>query len=486
MVNVRVQMIRIVVVALVALIPLAGVADDRLMGHYNMTLTDDGLKCGGCEAGAKTETGELDPVDVTIRWDQGGEYFRSDIGSVRAENANGFGYAGADLRCFLQLWSGSVDEVELGGGRNAGWHGKANEQGDLRGDVTTTLTPIPGAEDGQEGVHSVWKLSGSFQGGIYHTGSNDSWSDSHGPTGREMGMAKGSFMVYLYVSLPSELKVDETKLVCIVEKGRVYSVSRKRMVGPGEYLYQGDFIMVRPEDDGFAAHYVGGGGTMYLEPGSAFVAVTPAARDYEYSTGEIIYRFIKGLGIFQINRRDGKYTVETPHTHVGTLGTRFALESDGDMTRVSMLEGAVKVTDLDGEYEFVVETPNSAAITDEGHEVTALPASQAAYLNAKIEPYLGGAVGKLIRCTNKYDAKVTVHITWRETDGSWHKVRWSIPGGASGLLKIDGVAVLADRVIYWAENEDGTLVWRRSLKETVVDITGTDGDTWSVTLNAPQ
>ncbi len=477
---------RIAAVLLLVVLPLVAGAEDRLMGHYNMTLTDDGLKCGGCDGGAKTETGELDPVAMTIRWDQGGDYFDTDIGSVRAENARGFGYCGANVRCFLQLWSGSVDEVELRGRRNAGWHGGANEQGDLRGDVTATLTPVPGAEDGHEGVHSVWKLSGTFQGGIYHTGSNDSWSEGHGPTGREMGVAKGSFMVYVYVSLPSELNVDETKVTCIVEAGRVYSVSRKRMVGRGEYLYQGDFIMVRPEDDEFAAHYVGGGGTMHLEPGSCFVAVTPAARDDEYSTGEIIHRFIKGLGIFQINRRSGAYCIETPHSFFGTLGTRFALESEREMTRISMLEGAVQVTDPDGEYEFVVEAPNSAVVTNEGYELTALSASRMADLNGKIEPHLTDGGGKFVHCTNRYEGNITVHITWRETDGSWHKVQWLVPGEAAGLLEIDGQAVRADRVIYWAENEDGTLVWRRAEKETVVDISATDDDTWSITLNAPK
>jgi len=252
-------------------------------------------------------------------------------------------------------------------------------------------------------------------------------------------------------------------------------------------------VLVPPDGESVVCDYVGKGGTMFLEPGSCFVAVTPAARDNEWSTGEIIYRFIKGLGIFQINRRSGKYSVETPHSHVGTLGTRFAVQSERDMTRISVLEGSVKVNDLDGEYEFVLEAPNSALVTDEDYEVTALSPSQASDLNSKIEPYLKGtgddntpAAGKHIHCANKYDGKVTVHITWREMDGSWHKVAWGVPGGVAGLLKIDGEAVRADRVMYWAENEDQALIWRKDLKETVVDISGAEGDTWRFTLNAPQ
>ena len=480
---------------LLVLAPLSGAAEDKLIGHYKMTLTDEGLKCGGCEGGSKTETGDLEPIEMTIDWERGGEHCHSRIGSVREENARGFGYCNAKVRCFLQLWSGSVGEVELSGRRNAGRHGGANEQGDLRGDANAKLTRIPGAEDAHPAVHSVWKLSGSFQGGIYHTGSTDSWSDSHGATGREMGVAKGSFMVYVYVSLPPELKVDETKKACIVGRGRVYSVGRKRLVGPGEYLYQGDFVMVPPDGEAFVGHYLDAGGTMLLEPGSRLVVVKAGARGPKRSTTDIIYRFIKGLGIFQINKRDGKWCQETPHCILGTIGTRYALKCDSDMTRISMLEGSVRVTDPDGDNGFVLETPNSAAMTDEGCEVTALSAPKLAALNSRIEPYVGpdatagrqaSAIGKLIHCNNRYEGKVTVHITWREMDGSWHKVDWIVPGGAAGLLKIKGEQVLADRVVYWAENEDGALVWRRGLKQKILDISDIEGDTWRFALNPPK
>jgi len=182
----------------------------------------------------------------------------------------------------------------------------------------------------------------------------------------------------------------------------------------------------------------------------------------------------------------------------GVHGTTLQIEVNEDWERVTCVEGELWVQHNETAERVQLPAGRQVIATPERLKLQALSAEdcerfvkayegiEAAVASVLAAEQAQAKPGKLIYGVNHHSGEIVAHMTWRQPDGSWHKVDWVVPGGAEGYLAIDGERVVADTLMHWAESRDGKLAWRSGLRQQPVDITVAEGEAFRVTWGAPQ
>jgi hypothetical protein len=269
------------------------------------------------------------------------------------------------------------------------------------------------------------------------------------------------------------------------------------MLGTGDVIYNGELISISKDQRNFAELRLPHNWTTFIDPGTAMriddlheIKPRPE-REFSYykSTIRVIKGFIRTIvypdGIYGTDH----YNYECVLCTGGVHGTELEVSVVDGVERFTCVEGQIWVEHPREHERIILNAGQYAVATEEEITVHTLSPGELAAAQARMAELGDPSDGlpaqadgaKYIHATNGYSGTITAYILWHQTDDTWHRVKWRIPGNAAGYLVIDGERVRADTVMHWAESEDGKVRWRSSEKREEIDISGTEGDTYTIT-----